>query len=53
MEEPRFFLTSSRPSNFGDHLDVKTKADNWFDDNRLWNEENKDYNIKRAQIYML
>ena len=52
-EEPKFWLTSSRPSNFGDHLDVKTKADNWFDDNRLWNEENKDYHIKRAQIYML
>ncbi len=42
-EEPKFWVTSSRPSNFGDHLDVKTKADNWFDDNRLWNEENKDY----------
>jgi len=53
LEEPKFFLTSARPSNFGDHLDMKTKADNWFDDNRLWNEENKDYQIKRAQIYML
>ena len=52
-EEPKFWVTSSRPSNFGDHLDVKTKADNWFDENRLWNEENKDYEIKRAQMYML
>jgi ubiquinol-cytochrome c reductase iron-sulfur subunit len=52
-EEPKFWVTSSRPSNFGDHLDVKTKADNWFDDNRLWNEATKDYEIKRAQIYML
>lgn len=52
-EEPKFWVTSSRPSNFGDHLDVKTKVDNWFDDNRLWNEESKDYEIKRAQIYML
>lgn len=34
-------------------MDVKTKVDNWFDDNRLWNEENKDYELKRAQIYML
>jgi hypothetical protein len=33
-EEPKFWVTSSRPSNFGDHLDVKTKADNWFDENR-------------------
>ena len=47
-EEPKFWVTSSRPSNFGDHLDTKTKPDNWFDDNRLWNEENKDYEIKRA-----
>lgn len=33
-EEPKFWVTASRPSNFGDHLDVKTKADNWFDENR-------------------
>ncbi len=52
-EEPKFWVTSSRPSNFGDHLDAKTKVDNWFDDNRVWNEESKDYEIKRAQIYML
>lgn len=52
-EEPMFWLTSSRPSNFGDHLDTKTKVDNWFDENRVWNEESKDYLIKRAQIYML
>ena len=30
----KFWVTSSRPSNFGDPLDVKTKADNWFDENR-------------------
>jgi len=29
-----FWVTSSRPSNFGDPLDVKTKVDNWFDENR-------------------
>ena len=52
-EEPKFWLTSSRPSNFGDHLDVKTKVDNWFDENRVWNEENKDYELRRAQIYMM
>ena len=52
-ERPTYWVTSSRPSNFGDPLDTKTKADNWFDENRLWNEENKDYEIKRAQIYML
>ena len=46
-------MTSSRPSNFGDPLDTKTKVDNWFDENRLWNEENRDYEIKRAQMYMV
>ena len=52
-DRPTYWVTSSRPSNFGDPLDTKTKADNWFDGNRLWNEENKDYKLKRAQIYML
>jgi len=47
-ERPMYWVTSSRPSNFGDPLDTKTKADNWFDENRLWNEENRDYEIKRA-----
>lgn len=47
-----YWVTSSRPSNFGDPLDTKTKVDNWYDENRLWNEENKDYEIKRAQMYM-
>jgi hypothetical protein len=52
-DRPTYWVTSSRPSNFGDPLDTKTKADNWYDDNRLWNEENKDYEIRRAQLYML
>jgi hypothetical protein len=34
MDRNKFWVTSSRPSNFGDPLDVKTKADNWFDTNR-------------------
>ena len=29
-----YWMTSSRPSNFGDPLDAKTKVDNWFDENR-------------------
>eukprot|EP00355_Strombidium_rassoulzadegani_P004839 CAMPEP_0168626736 /NCGR_PEP_ID=MMETSP0449_2-20121227/10807_1 /TAXON_ID=1082188 /ORGANISM="Strombidium rassoulzadegani, Strain ras09" /LENGTH=243 /DNA_ID=CAMNT_0008668783 /DNA_START=135 /DNA_END=866 /DNA_ORIENTATION=- len=52
-DRPMYWVTSSRPANFGDPLDTKTKADNWFDENRLWNEENRDYEIRRAQIYML
>ena len=37
-----FWVTSSRPSNFGDPLDAKTKADNWFDENRYVNSEVSD-----------
>jgi hypothetical protein len=33
-DEPKFWVTSSRPSNFGDPIDTKTKVDNWFDENR-------------------
>ena len=33
-DAPKYWVTSSRPSNFGDPLDAKTKADNWFDENR-------------------
>ena len=33
-DRPMYWVTSSRPSNFGDPLDTKTKADNWFDENR-------------------
>merc|ERR1719443_833519 len=52
-DRPTYWVTSARPSNFGDPLDAKTKVDNWFDENRLWNEENRDYEIKRAQMYMV
>ena len=34
LDRPKYWVTSSRPSNFGDPLDAKTKADNWFDENR-------------------
>ncbi|TNV84573.1 hypothetical protein FGO68_gene16311 [Halteria grandinella] len=34
-DEQKFWVTSSRPSNFGDPLDTKTKVDNWFDENRF------------------
>ena len=47
-DRPMYWVTSSRPSNFGDPLDAKTKADNWFDENRVWNEENRDYEVRRA-----
>merc|ERR1719195_324497 len=52
-DRPMYWVTSSRPSNFGDPLDQKTKADNWFDENRVWNEENRDYEGRRAQMYMV
>jgi hypothetical protein len=33
-DRPMYWVTSSRPSNFGDPLEAKTKVDNWFDENR-------------------
>lgn len=34
LEKPTFFTTSSRPGNFGEHIDFKANLDNWFDENR-------------------
>jgi len=42
MEENKFWVTSSRPSNFGDPIDTKTKVDNWFDQNRYESFFNRD-----------
>lgn len=30
-DKAQFFVTSSRPGNFGDHIDFKSSIDNWFD----------------------
>lgn len=30
-DKAQFFVTSSRPGNFGDHIDFKSTIDNWFD----------------------
>ena len=30
-DKAQFFVTSSRPGNFGDHIDFKASIDNWFD----------------------
>ena len=46
-----FFTTPTRPSNFGDHVDVKVCVDNWFEENRVHNEEFSD--VRRTQIYLL
>ena len=48
--EHKFFTTPSRPSNFGEHLDLKVNIDNWFDENRVHNEA--DPEIRRTQIYL-
>lgn len=50
--EQKFWVTSARPSNFGDHVDTRTKLDNWFDENRVHNEENKEYDIRRSVMYI-
>ena len=52
LSEEKFWVTSARPPNFGDHLDVRSKLDNWFDENRVYNEENREYEIRRAQNYI-
>ena len=46
----RFFVTPTRPSNFGDHVDLKVNIDNWFEDNRMHNDE--DTTARRTQIYL-
>ena len=42
LNQPKFFVTPARPSNFGDHIDHKVALDNWFDENRLHNEGETD-----------
>ena len=37
-----FFISNSRPGNFGDHVDFKMNIDNWFDENRVHNEHETD-----------
>jgi len=49
-ESPRYWVTSARPANFGDSLEIPAKPDNWFDDNRVWNEEDCDYKIRRTKL---
>jgi ubiquinol-cytochrome c reductase iron-sulfur subunit len=36
-DKPHFFVTPTRPGNFGDHIDFKSTLDNWFDENRVHN----------------
>lgn len=33
-QKPQFFVTPSRPGNFGDHIDFKGNIDNWYNENR-------------------
>jgi len=47
----QFFTTPTRPSNFGDHIDFKVNLDNWFEDNRMHNEEHVE--ARRAQMYLM
>ena len=50
-EKAQFFTTTSRPGNFGDHIDFVSTIDNWFDENRVYNEHETD--IRRTQIYVM
>jgi ubiquinol-cytochrome c reductase iron-sulfur subunit len=51
MPTHQFFTTPTRPSNFGEQLDLKAQLDNWFDENRIHNEENPE--TRRTQMYLL
>jgi len=52
VEEPdKFFTSGSRPGNFGEHVDLKVTLDNWYQDNRIHNEEDTD--VRRSQVYLL
>lgn len=48
MASPKFFTTPTRPSNYGDHLDLKVTIDNWFEENRVHNEAAGDTDIRRT-----
>lgn len=48
MPQHKFFTTPTRPSNFDDHVDVKVQIDNWFDENRVHNEQVGTTDVKRT-----
>lgn len=48
---PELYATTTRPGNFGNHLDLQLNIDNWFDENRLYNEH--ETNIKRAHLQFI
>ena len=50
-DRPMYWVTSSRPSNFGDPLDTKTKADNWFDENRYVSSHLGIFGLNRRSHY--
>lgn len=50
-DKAQFFTTTARPSNFGDRIDFKAEIDNWFEENRVYNEHETD--IRRTQMYVL
>jgi len=49
--EQQYHVSPSRPGNFGEHIDFKINLDNFFDENRIHNEE--DVDLRRTQTYLL
>jgi len=49
--EQQYHVSPSRPGNFGEHIDFKINLDNFFDENRIHNEE--DIDLRRTQTYLL
>ena len=50
-EAPTFYNTPTRPGNFGEHIDFKINVDNWFEENRAFNEHQTD--VRRTHVYIL
>ena len=50
-DESTFFTSGSRPGNFGEHIDMKADIDNWYQDNRIHNEDDTD--TRRTQVYLM
>ena len=50
-DKAQYHVTPVRPGNFGEHVDHKVNIDNFFEENRAWNEE--DTSIRRTQAYIV
>jgi len=53
-EKPQFYVTPTRPGNFGEHIDYKVNIDDFFEQNRVYNEAQEETTgIRRTQHYLI